>query len=126
MTCGLTKSFGTLEVLAGVDLWVGPGEVLALLGPSGCGKSTLLRVLAGFEEADGGVVELGGEPVRGPSPNRGMVAQAGTLFPWLSLRQNLGYGPRQAGRREVGGVVDDLVRATGLSGFDQALPRELS
>ncbi|MDQ3679222.1 MAG: ABC transporter ATP-binding protein [Actinomycetota bacterium] len=122
----MTKSFGDLEVLAGVHLWVRPGEVLALLGPSGCGKSTLLRVLAGFEEADGGAVELGGEAVRGPSPDRGMVAQAGTLFPWLSLRKNLGYGPRQAGRRDVSEVVDDLVRATGLSGFDQALPRELS
>ncbi len=122
----VTKSFGAVEVLAGIDLWVGPGEVLALLGPSGCGKSTLLRVLAGFEQADGGVVELGGRPVRGPSPERGMVAQAGTLFPWLSLRKNLGYGPRQAGRKNVETTVDDLVTATGLAGFDQSLPRELS
>ncbi len=122
----VTKSFGAVEVLAGIDLWVGPGEVLALLGPSGCGKSTLLRVLAGFEQADGGVVELGGRPVRGPSPERGMVAQAGTLFPWLSLRKNLGYGPRQAGRKDVDRTVDELVSATGLSGFDQSLPRELS
>lgn len=122
----VTKSFGTVEVLAGIDLWVGPGEVLALLGPSGCGKSTLLRVLAGFEKADGGVVELGGEAVRGPSPKRGMVAQAGTLFPWMSLRKNVGYGPRQAGRKDVDRIVDDLVAATGLSGFEHALPRELS
>ena len=55
-----------------------------------------------------------------------MVAQAGTLFPWLSLRKNLGYGPRQAGRKDVDRIVDDLVAATGLSGFDHALPRELS
>lgn len=122
----MTKSFGAVEVLAGIDLWVGQGEVLALLGPSGCGKSTLLRVLAGFEEADGGVVELGGQPVRGPSPERGMVAQAGTLFPWLSLRKNLAYGPRQARRQDVDRTVDDLVAATGLSGFEEALPRELS
>ncbi len=122
----VTKSFGAVEVLAGIDLWVGPGEVLALLGPSGCGKSTLLRVLAGFEQADDGVVELAGRPVRGPSPERGMVAQAGTLFPWLSLSENLGYGPRQAGRNDVERTVGDLVAATGLSGFEDALPRELS
>ena len=122
----LAVSFGGIRVVEGLDFEVSAGQTLALLGPSGCGKSTLLRVLAGFEDADGGVVELGGEPVRGPSPERGMVAQAGTLFPWLSLRENLAYGPRQAGRRDVSGVVDALVRATGLSGFDQALPRELS
>ncbi len=55
-----------------------------------------------------------------------MVAQAWTLFPWLSLRKNLGYGPRQAGRKNVETTVDDLVTATGLAGFDQSLPRELS
>ena len=119
-------SFGPVEVLAGVDLAVTPGEVVALLGPSGCGKSTLLRVLAGFERADRGTVELGGVAVRGPSPERGMVAQAGTLFPWLTLRQNLAFGPREAGRRDTDAVVDELLAATGLREFADALPRELS
>ena len=126
MASGVVKSFGDVLVLDGIELAVTPGEVLALLGPSGCGKSTLLRVLAGFEEADAGTVELGGRPVRGPSPERGMVAQAGTLFPWLSLRKNLAFGPRRAGRDQVDAVVDELLDATGLAGFGDSLPRALS
>ncbi len=123
---GLAKSFGALEVLRGMDLLVGEGEVFALLGPSGCGKTTLLRVLAGFDAPDAGMVQVRGEEVRGPSPRRGMVAQAGTLFPWLRLRDNLAYGLRAAGTGSVDDVVDELLAATGLSGFADALPRELS
>ena len=122
----LRKSFGQIRVLAGVDLDVARGEVLALLGPSGCGKTTLLRVLAGFEAADGGSVEVDGEQVRGPSPKRGMVAQAGTLFPWLPLRANLAWGLEAAGASDVGPVVDELLEVTGLAGFAEALPRQLS
>ncbi|MCA1711992.1 MAG: ABC transporter ATP-binding protein [Actinobacteria bacterium] len=123
----VSKSFGDLLVLDGVDLVAGSGEVLAVLGPSGCGKSTLLRVLAGFETYEG-QVEVDGEPVTAPSPRRGMVAQAGGLFPWLSLRTNLGFGPVAQGRSadEVRDVVDDLLRATGLTDFADALPKQLS
>jgi NitT/TauT family transport system ATP-binding protein len=125
---GLSKSFGDLRVLDGVDLRAGPGEVLAVLGPSGCGKSTLLRVLAGFETATTGTVSLDGRPLTGPSPDRGMVAQAGGLFPWLTLEDNLAFGPRQLGRpaAEVRAVVADLLAATGLDGFAGALPKQLS
>jgi NitT/TauT family transport system ATP-binding protein len=125
---GLGKAFGGLLVLDGVALQARPGEVLAVLGPSGCGKSTLLRLLAGFETPTSGEVLLDGVRVRGPSPDRGMVAQAGGLFPWLSLRDNLAYGPRAVGRPagEVRDVVADLLAATGLEGFADALPRALS
>ena len=123
---GLRKSFGPVKALSGVDLDVAQGEVMAVLGPSGCGKTTLLRVLAGFEPADAGVVEVDGEPVRGPSPKRGMVAQAGTLFPWLPLRANLAWGLQAAGAPDTGAVVDDLLEVTGLAGFADALPRHLS
>ncbi|HEU0102793.1 MAG TPA: ABC transporter ATP-binding protein [Mycobacteriales bacterium] len=125
---GLHRSFGDLLVLAGVDLLARPGQVLSVLGPSGCGKSTLLRLLAGFEAPTAGQVLLDGVPVGGPSPDRGMVAQAGGLFPWLSLRDNLAYGPRARGapRDAVRRTVDELLAATGLVGFAGALPRALS
>ena len=124
---GVTKAFGDLLVLSGVDLETTAGQVLAVLGPSGCGKSTLLRVLAGFEEYEG-VVTVDGAAVTGPSPMRGMVAQSGGLFPWLTLRANLGFGPaaRGASSAEVRAVVDDLLDATGLADFADSLPRQLS
>jgi NitT/TauT family transport system ATP-binding protein len=125
---GLVKDFDDLRVLAGVDLRARAGEVLAVLGPSGCGKSTLLRVLAGFEPATAGTVDLDGHPLSGPSHERGMVAQAGGLFPWLTLQDNLAFGPRARGRSgdDVRATVADLLRATGLEGFADALPKQLS
>jgi NitT/TauT family transport system ATP-binding protein len=127
-TRGLVKHFDDLVVLDGVDLEASAGQVLAVLGPSGCGKSTLLRVLAGFEQPTSGTVLLDGRPVAGPSPSRGMVAQAGGLFPWLTLKDNLAFGPRAQRRPggEVSQVVQDLLHATGLEGFADALPRQLS
>ena len=123
---GVCKSFGPLPVLDGIDLEVSAGTTLALLGPSGCGKSTLLRVMAGFEPFDAGTVTVDGEPVTGPSPTRGMVAQAGTLFPWLTVRQNVGFGPREQGDANLAKTVADLLAVTGLSEFADALPRQLS
>ncbi len=123
---GLSKSYGDVHVLDGFSLDVAPDEVVALLGPSGCGKSTLLRQLAGLESPDAGRVLEQGEPVHGPSPLRPMVAQGATLFPWLCLRANLEWGPRATGRPDPAGTVDSLLGATGLHGFADALPRELS
>jgi len=123
---GVAKSYGEVGVLGQIDLEVVAGEALAVLGPSGCGKSTLLRVLAGLEPPDQGRVEELGSLVAGPSPERPMVVQAATLFPWLSLRANLEWGPRALGRDDVKLVADDLLEATGLSGFAAALPRQLS
>ena len=123
---GVAKSYGELSVLGQVDLSVAPGEIVAVLGPSGCGKSTLLRVLAGLEPPDRGRVEENGQAVRGPSPERPMVVQGATLFPWLSLRANLEWGPRALGNRDAGAIAEDLLEATGLGGSGDLLPRQLS
>ncbi len=122
----MAKSYGALAVLGRIDLSVAAGEIVAVLGPSGCGKSTLLRVLAGLEPPDNGRVEENGQPVRGPSPERAMVVQGATLFPWLSLRANLEWGPRALGHGDAGVIVDELLDATGLSGSADLLPRQLS
>ena len=123
---GVAKSYGDLSVLGQIDLTVAAGEIVAVLGPSGCGKSTLLRVLAGLEPADRGRVEENGQPVRGPSPERPMVAQGATLFPWLSLRDNLEWGPKALGNRNAKAIVDELLEATDLRGAADQLPRQLS
>src|SRR6185437_3181519 len=89
--------------LSGASLRVRPGELTCLLGPSGCGKSTLLRIIAGTLAADQGTVTVGGRPVTGPSPDRGMLFQTPMLFSWLTTRNNIAFGPRAqraAGLRE--------------------------
>jgi len=123
---GVRKSYGDVHVLDRFDLEVPAGCTFALLGPSGCGKTTLLRLLAGFEAADGGTVTVDGEPVLGPSRRRGMVSQAGALFPWLNVRQNIGFGPREHGDPDRDRIVADLLAVTGLTDFAKSLPRHLS
>ncbi len=122
----LHKSYGPVHVLDGIDVEVATDEILALLGPSGCGKSTLLRLLAGLEAPDAGTVAFGDEVVDGPSPCRPMVVQGATLFPWLSLHDNLAWGPRATGHPEPSAVVADLLEATGLAGFADTRPGQLS
>ncbi len=123
---GIVKSYGELSVLSGIDLDVRDGEIVAVLGPSGCGKSTLLRLLAGLEPPDAGRVAQGGRAVGGPSPERPMVIQGATLFPWLPLRDNLEWGPRALGRKDAAARADELLEATGLAPFASLLPRQLS
>lgn len=127
---GLHKSFGTQPVLAGVDLEVPPGSLIAILGQSGSGKTTLLRVLAGFEPADAGRVEIGGQLVDGPGrhvpPEQrrvGFVPQEGALFPHLTVAANVGFGLRRSQRRRRVGELLDL---TGLAGLAGRYPHELS
>jgi NitT/TauT family transport system ATP-binding protein len=114
--------------LEGVSLDIAAGEFLCLVGPSGCGKSTLLSILAGFTAADTGEVLVDGRPVDGPGPERGMLFQTPTLFPWLTTRQNVLYGPRA--RRALTPAVrqeaDALLETVGLTEFADAYPHELS
>jgi NitT/TauT family transport system ATP-binding protein/sulfonate transport system ATP-binding protein len=111
-----------------VDLDIRPGEIIALVGPSGCGKSTLLRIVAGLDTPSTGRVLLDGRVVTGPGPDRGMVFQSYTLFPWLTIADNIAFGLREKGvpeqkRREIVASYIDLV---GLNGFENHWPKQLS
>ncbi len=107
-----------------VDLDVAPGELLALLGPSGCGKSTLLRMVAGMLRPDRGEVLTDGRPVGEVGPERVLVFQDGHLFPWLTVRDNVAFGPRALGRALDG--VDALLGRLGLADAGDRFPKELS
>ncbi|MDT9592916.1 ABC transporter ATP-binding protein [Nocardioides zeae] len=119
---------GPVDAVADVDLEVAPGEFVAIVGASGCGKSTLLRILAGFERHTSGTVEVGGAPVRGPAPERGVVFQDYGLFPWLTVAENVRFGlrqqrvPRSRARRRAA----EMIEVVGLSRFADRFPGELS
>jgi NitT/TauT family transport system ATP-binding protein len=125
---GLGKSYGAVEALRGAELTVARGEFVCLLGASGCGKSTLLRIVAGFEMPTSGTVSVRGERVDGPGPTRGMVFQDYGLFPWLTVRENVGFGPRARGvaRAEVARIADRFVAMVGLQRFAGSYPHQLS
>jgi NitT/TauT family transport system ATP-binding protein len=117
-----------IEALRGADLTVTRGEFICLIGASGCGKSTLLRIVAGFEAATTGEALMWGKPIDGPSPSRGMVFQDYGLFPWLTVRGNIGFGPTSRGRpaAEVRETVDRYVELVGLGRFADVYPHQLS
>lgn len=116
------------QVLSDVSLELQHGEFVCLLGASGCGKSTLLNLVAGFEQPDGGRLLCDGRPITGPGPERGMVFQQPTLFPWLTVRQNVGFGPRMAGLRaaDYAARAEEFLRLVGLADFADHHPWQLS
>ena len=121
-------SDGPVLALDSVDLDLAAGEFVCLLGPSGCGKSTLLNAAAGFVTPSSGSVLFAGEPVRGPSPERGMVFQEYALFPWLDVAANVAFGLEARGEppERVRARVDHLLERMGLSAFAHRWPRDLS
>jgi NitT/TauT family transport system ATP-binding protein/sulfonate transport system ATP-binding protein len=129
---GVTKRFavgnGEIEALAPVDLSIPKGEFVCLIGASGCGKSTLLRVIAGFEEPTTGGVSIDGRLITGPGSDRGMVFQDYALFPWMTVRDNISFGPRQRHlpREEIARMADEFVRMVGLERFADRYPNQLS
>lgn len=128
----LTKEYrtrtGVFLALDAVSLHVCENEFLSLVGPSGCGKSTLLRLLAGLEEATAGSISVSGREITGPGADRGMVFQSYTLFPWLTVRENIEFGLRlkkmpPAGRREIS---DRYLELVSLTRFADSYPKQLS
>lgn len=131
-TVAVYKEFETgkepVQALAEVDIHVDRGEFVCLVGPSGCGKSTLLMIAAGLETATSGEVLIDGYPVLGPGPDRGLVFQGYSLYPWRSVAQNVAFGLELKGlsRGEVRAKVDRYLAVMGLSAFAGALPKQLS
>jgi taurine transport system ATP-binding protein len=117
-----------IEALRQVSLDIRKGELVSVLGPSGCGKTTLLNIVAGFLAPTEGKVVLNGKRVTGPDAERGMVFQQGALFEWMSVRDNVSFGPRMKGQRraQYGAQVDHLLDVTGLHDFKDKAVYELS
>ncbi|MEO1732241.1 MAG: ABC transporter ATP-binding protein [Pseudomonadota bacterium] len=119
---------GHVQALQDVSLDLKSGELMSVLGPSGCGKTTLLNILAGFLAPTSGQVVLNDHPVTGPGPERGMVFQQGALFEWMSVRDNVGFGPKmkRAPAAESREKVDHLLDVVGLQDFKEKMVYELS
>lgn len=117
-----------VQALLDVQLDIKEGEFVALLGPSGCGKSTLLNIIAGFEQLTSGELLVDGNPIEKPSPERGVVFQEAALFPWLTVWENVIFGPKVAGKSktEYEDHAKEMLEITGLSSFLDHLPVQLS
>ena len=125
---GVERRFDQTLALQATDLDVAENDFITILGPSGCGKSTLLRIVAGLDVPTAGRVLLEGAPVTGPGADRGMVFQSYTLFPWLSVLDNVCFGLRERGlpRGQQLDVAQAFLGKVGLKGFEQHYPKQLS
>jgi ABC-type nitrate/sulfonate/bicarbonate transport system ATPase subunit len=129
---GVSKRFGSgadaVHALKPIDIAVGAGEFLTIVGPSGCGKSTLLNIVAGFETPTTGRAALDGKAITGPGRERGVVFQQGALFTWMSVQDNIAFGPRALGKSvaESRDIAERYIELVGLTGFGKRYPYELS
>jgi NitT/TauT family transport system ATP-binding protein len=114
--------------LQSIDLTVDEHEFVSIVGPSGCGKSTLLYIVGGFVHPTSGQILLRDRPITGPGPDRGIVFQRYSLFPWLTVARNIEFGLVEQGmpREQRAQIVDEHVRLVHLEGFENRYPRELS
>lgn len=129
---GVTKDFAyskkTVHALEEINLTVKHNEFVSILGTSGCGKSTLLRIMGGLEKPTTGQILVEGREIKGPGADRGMVFQAYTLFPWLTVEKNIEYGLKErnitAAQRKQ--IAMHYIEVVGLKGFENAYPKALS
>jgi len=120
------KKFNKLSVVDGVDFSIADGEFVAIVGPSGCGKSTLMKIVAGFEHPDEGSVTIDGQPMIRPSAKGIVISQHGSVFPWLTVQQNLMFGLNGKDHGDKAALADHYAEMVGLKGFENAYPHELS
>lgn len=124
----LGRGASRFEAVQNISIHIGAREFVCILGPSGCGKSTLLGAIAGHIRTTQGSVTLDGEPIQGPHPDRGLVFQHHTLFPWKKVIDNVAYGLKMKGvsGSERRARALELIRLVGLDGFENRYPAELS
>ncbi|WP_447774182.1 ABC transporter ATP-binding protein [Variovorax boronicumulans] len=129
---GVSKTYagrnGGVTALSRITLAINKNDFVCIVGPSGCGKSTLLNAIAGFEHPSEGEITLSDRTVRGPAAERGVVFQQGALFDWMTVEENVKFGPlaRGLGDRIAQDLADRYIAMVGLSGFAQRFPHELS
>ena len=125
---GYATRDGRIEALSSISLTVEPGEFICCVGPSGCGKTTLLHLIAGFHTPTTGSMTLAGVPIRGPGADRGVVFQQPTLYPWMTVAGNVGFGPRmrRLPKDEQNRRITHYLQLVGLETFANRAPYELS
>ena len=127
---GLKKTFasdkGPLSVVDDLSFTVGDGEFVAVVGPSGCGKSTLMNMMAGFIQPDSGAVLIDGVRRSKPDSKGILISQQGSVFPWLTVRENLMFGLNGHAGDDRMGIADHYAEIVGLKGFEESFPHELS
>ena len=125
---GVERRFDKTLALSATTLDVAENDFITILGPSGCGKSTLLRIVAGLDRQTAGEVLLDGQHIDGPGADRGMVFQSYTLFPWLTVRDNVCFGLREKGmpREQQLDIANGFLQKVGLKGFEHHYPKQLS
>jgi ABC-type nitrate/sulfonate/bicarbonate transport system ATPase subunit len=127
---GIRKGFASngaaLEVVEDVSLTVGDGEFVAIVGPSGCGKTTLMNMVAGFLQPDAGSILIDGVPRTEPNAKGILISQQGSIFPWLTVQQNLMFGLNDHPQADKKEVADHYAAMVGLKGFEGNYPHELS
>lgn len=126
VTKGFASGKGHLDVIESVSFSVGEGEFVAIVGPSGCGKTTLLNLAAGFIRPDAGTVVIDGAPRSRPDSRGILISQQGSVFPWLTVRENLMFGLNGHAPADHAGIADHYADIVGLKGFEDSYPHELS
>ena len=129
----VSKSFAKIETddvthaLSSVTTTMESGEFISMVGPSGCGKSTILRLVAGLIQPTTGSITLNGKPIEGPGPDRGMMFQKATLFPWLTVYDNIAFSLRMQGKLKGNeDRVEEMIKTIGLQDFREDYPGQLS
>jgi NitT/TauT family transport system ATP-binding protein len=119
---------GDIVAIRDVNLEILENEFISIVGPSGCGKSTLLRILAGLDEVSGGTMIINDRPIEGPGADRGMVFQSYTLFPWLTVEDNIRFGLdiKKMPKNQANEIVDRYLEIIKLTAFRKSYPKELS